>query len=296
MLAQDFDDLELVISDNASIDRTEEICTDYASKDKRIRYSRNAENIGSAPNYNRTFHLASGEYFKWLAHDDVCRRGFADRCLEAMRSAPSRVTLVYPQVDLIDDVGNVFARVPREPENISQQPCRRLAHVLRNVGYAYPLWGLIRASHLKRTRLLSAGAQNDYVLLAELALQGEFWELPDALLELRMHMNNAWGIGSQEQGNVAWFDNAKATRRSRQRLLAWTDSSLAHKKLLLPFYEDLYLRYLKGVHHAQLPPLQKLACYFTVPTVCYYRRLRDFGGRWKRKLVAAVTKQASVQS
>jgi len=46
LLAQDFSDFEIVISDNASTDRTGEICQEYASQDTRIRYHRQSENIG----------------------------------------------------------------------------------------------------------------------------------------------------------------------------------------------------------------------------------------------------------
>ena len=48
ILAQTYSDFELIISDNASNDRTEEICRDYARKDKRIRYFRNEKNLGLA--------------------------------------------------------------------------------------------------------------------------------------------------------------------------------------------------------------------------------------------------------
>ena len=58
ILAQTFEDFELVISDNASTDGTEEICRRYADKDDRIRYSRNTTNIGGMNNGNRTFRLA----------------------------------------------------------------------------------------------------------------------------------------------------------------------------------------------------------------------------------------------
>jgi glycosyltransferase involved in cell wall biosynthesis len=40
LLAQTYGDFELIISDNASTDRTEEICREYAARDSRIRYHR----------------------------------------------------------------------------------------------------------------------------------------------------------------------------------------------------------------------------------------------------------------
>ena len=70
ILAPDFDDFELIITDNASADRTEEICRAFAAKDDRVRYHRHEKNLGAAPNYNSGYELARGEYIKWCAHDD----------------------------------------------------------------------------------------------------------------------------------------------------------------------------------------------------------------------------------
>jgi len=46
IIAQSFEDLELIISSNASTDGTDEICRAYVARDKRIRYYRNETNIG----------------------------------------------------------------------------------------------------------------------------------------------------------------------------------------------------------------------------------------------------------
>ena len=58
VLDQTCEDLELIISDNASTDRTAQICNDFAARDSRVRFSRNPDNIGAARNYNRVFELA----------------------------------------------------------------------------------------------------------------------------------------------------------------------------------------------------------------------------------------------
>ena len=54
-LAQTFQDFEINVSDNASSDRTAEICRSFAERDPRIRYFRNGKNLGAIPNFNRVF-------------------------------------------------------------------------------------------------------------------------------------------------------------------------------------------------------------------------------------------------
>src|SRR3954470_1068595 len=71
LLAQTFADFELVICDNASTDDTEAICRRFAERDPRVRYHRNEQNVGAAPNFNRALALSTGQYFKWAAHDDL---------------------------------------------------------------------------------------------------------------------------------------------------------------------------------------------------------------------------------
>ena len=87
MLAQTFRDFELIISDNASTDRTREICLEYQKRDPRVRYFRNESNIGPAANFNLVFQRAHAEYFKWVAADDVCEPDF-------LRTAPRRWTRI----------------------------------------------------------------------------------------------------------------------------------------------------------------------------------------------------------
>jgi glycosyltransferase involved in cell wall biosynthesis len=49
LLGQTYEDFELVISDNASTDGTQELCRKYAARDSRIRYLRLPRNIGATP-------------------------------------------------------------------------------------------------------------------------------------------------------------------------------------------------------------------------------------------------------
>ena len=71
ILNQTFTDFELIISDNASTDRTGEIARAYAKRDERIRYYRSEKNMGAGWNVRRVYELATGKYFKQAAVDDL---------------------------------------------------------------------------------------------------------------------------------------------------------------------------------------------------------------------------------
>ena len=104
LLAQTFTDFELIISDNCSTDRTQDICRSFCDRDARIRYVRQAKNLGAVRNFNLVFHYARGEYFKWAAHDDVCAPAFLQRCVERLDANPS-VVWCYPRSDKIGPDG-----------------------------------------------------------------------------------------------------------------------------------------------------------------------------------------------
>ncbi len=70
LLAQTFKDFELIISDNASTDRSNEICRAYASLDSRILYFRQSKNFGGLKNFRFVFERSRSEFFLWLGCDD----------------------------------------------------------------------------------------------------------------------------------------------------------------------------------------------------------------------------------
>lgn len=77
-LAQTYTNIEVVVVDNASTDRTWEICQQFASRDARVRVFRNASNVGPVRNWKRCFDEASGVYGKILFSDDLMH----PQCLE----------------------------------------------------------------------------------------------------------------------------------------------------------------------------------------------------------------------
>lgn len=98
LLSQSFSDFELIISDNASTDKTGSICLEYASKDKRIRYIRQSANIGATTNFKFVFDEATSEYFMWAACDDVRSNDFIDVNINFLKDHMDYVASASPNV------------------------------------------------------------------------------------------------------------------------------------------------------------------------------------------------------
>lgn len=71
------------------MDGTESLCKDYATRDTRIKYYRNASNIGAAANFEAALRHADAEYFMWLADDDWIDPNYVDRCLKYLERGGS---------------------------------------------------------------------------------------------------------------------------------------------------------------------------------------------------------------
>ena len=189
LLAQTFADFELIVSDNASTDRTPEICREYAARDSRVQYSRQAVNRGAAWNFNRTFESARGEYFKWHAHDDVCAPTLLERCVEMLDRDRSRV-LCFARWMAIDHNGEF---VPDDAASwcpgssasangshdrncglSSESPSRRVRAILLQSVWMFEQFGLMALSTVATTGGMRGYYMSDWVFLVEMALRGGF--------------------------------------------------------------------------------------------------------------------------
>ncbi|MEM7237093.1 MAG: glycosyltransferase family 2 protein, partial [Pseudomonadota bacterium] len=217
-LEQDYDDFELIISDNSSTDRTAEICRHFAEADPRVRYIRRPENVGAAPNYNGLLPIAKGRYFKWSAHDDNLLPGFLTACVSALEDDPD-VMLAYPLTSVIDGSGHAIGDFHDDLGLPEPDPHQRLvAYLKRNFmrrrGLCNPIFGVMRTAELARTRLIQDFIASDLILLAHLALLGKFAEIPEVLFERRVHAGISTAAQVSHADRRAWFNpSAKSVSR-----------------------------------------------------------------------------------
>lgn len=84
VLSSGYENIEVLIVDDASTDNTFAIAQSYAAKDKRIKLYVNEKNIGQFANRNKAANLAKGEYIKYVDSDDIVFPGTIDYMVEAM--------------------------------------------------------------------------------------------------------------------------------------------------------------------------------------------------------------------
>jgi glycosyltransferase involved in cell wall biosynthesis len=224
-LDQTFTDFEVIVCDNASTDRTQEICEEFARKDSRIRYFRQEINIGAKANFNRVFEYSRGEYFKWVAADDGCGSRYLELTVAALDQNPIAV-LAHTLSQMIDSKGNLVTPddvergisfdegfpVYLQPADRSRcleaaLPHRRFQEVLLGAFWCFEIFALIR----REATLLAYPKQpyygSDKVMLAQLSLLGQFVEVPTVQFFRRAHHGNSTNLNIKDREN--WSHSPK---------------------------------------------------------------------------------------
>lgn len=198
LLAQTFQDFELIISDNASTDATFAICERYARSDSRIRLFKNDQNIGANRNYCAVLQQGRADYFKWAASNDLCAPTFIEKCVIALENEPTAV-LACPQTALFDVDPSDAKPYDRDVLLTADEGNARYVDLFHMMGLNNAFNGVIRRRALVRAAPLGNFQQADIVLMAELALMGKFLVIPELLFFRRMSPDSATKLKSAKE-------------------------------------------------------------------------------------------------
>jgi glycosyltransferase involved in cell wall biosynthesis len=291
ILTQNFKDFELVICDNASKDGTEKICRDRAALDSRIKYHRNAKNLGLAENFNRVFALCRGKYFKWAAYDDLIAPDFLAKCVEILERDPS-VVLCHSQTQIIDDRTEVLQNYKIKLDTSSPEPQERFQALL-NYHISVQCFGVVRVSALKKTRLMGKYSYADEILLLRLALLGRFYEIPEYLFFYRKHPQQSLSLFVPEPLIFANSNSQQPIELlpDHHAYSLWFDPKKANK-IFFPHWRIMG-ECLRTVWEARLNMSGKLACYLSLlkhwrgaelllikDLLVAYKQIKQLGANW----------------
>ena len=106
ILSQDYKNIEIIVSDNASDDNTQSIMSNIVSKDSRVLYYRNEENIGINKNYNFALSKATGEFIHVFSDDDIMLPECLSVKMNIFKQYP-KVGLIHSDIDRINSAGEI---------------------------------------------------------------------------------------------------------------------------------------------------------------------------------------------
>jgi glycosyltransferase involved in cell wall biosynthesis len=187
VLNQTFRNFELLVVDNCSTDGTDRVVEQFARREPRLRYFRNACNLGICRNFNRALEVASGDYVKILCADDW----LAPRALEKSVAALSRhveAALVTTGRVLVSESGEQmgFESYCREPQVTG-------GHAVINRCFFGTNYVGEPSAVLFRRHLASRGFDEHFPQIMDMEMwfhlleQGALACVPEPLTMIRMH-------------------------------------------------------------------------------------------------------------
>jgi glycosyltransferase involved in cell wall biosynthesis len=232
ILGQDFPDIELIVSDNASTDGTWAILQEYAARDPRVVMLRQPQNIGANGNYTAVFRAARGRYFKWSSSNDWCAPQLVSRCVAYLEAHPDTV-LVAPRTKLFHDDPDKAVDYDGDRPFENANPLQRFIDVTSKLKLNNVMNGLVRTDALRRTRLIEHYLGADVVLIGHLALLGKIALLDERLFGRRMDQETATPMMDDEAirrhhyPHKTWRSLFPALRRTQGLLRAIPSTDLA---------------------------------------------------------------------
>jgi glycosyltransferase involved in cell wall biosynthesis len=216
ILEQTFKDFELIISDNCSTDKTQEICREYAIKDSRVKYIIQSENIGVALNFEFVLNAAQAKYFIWAASDDF----WSNNWLELLHSSVSQYpyTAAFGEIVVVNQFSQTINHIALEQKYnfVGAKHLRRVKFFLypESMGKANVIYGMYSTEVLRKINILSY--IYDYILIFDLLNNIEIKSVQNTTLYKRLHDE---AIGNQPEKINSYLNVLKIFLPMRLSLL-----------------------------------------------------------------------------
>ena len=196
VLEQSFANIELIISDNASTDKTPIICEEYSKKDKRISYIRQKKNMGIIWNLNFVLQKGKFDYFVWAAVDDIWKQDFLKKNMKILLDNKNCVcsfnkTEFYgsndPKVDVIDNAfRNFMTKLKfslRQLDNISLSgKYENKVRLCLKKSKMHPFYGVYRTDKLRKSFVSDTFFGVDHATILNILRHGDLHVIDEVLM------------------------------------------------------------------------------------------------------------------
>ncbi len=184
---QDYLNIEIVISDNASTDNTQSICEEYVAKYPQIKYYRQPINQGMIANFNASLELAQGEFFCWLSHDDFLAPTYISKCMNILNNYPQAIACCS-EINFVNYDGTNregWTKAYTNFDALNKDVVARVHELISKVGW-YALYSVFRIDLLKGMSKCQNRYPDDVMLMLEWLLSGEIAKVPEYLYNYRV--------------------------------------------------------------------------------------------------------------
>jgi len=144
-LAQDYTNLQIIVSDNASTDNTLAVLATF--RDPRLQVLKQAQNLGMVPNWNACLNAAAGIFFLLLSDDDCLTPcGITALMGAAQRSNPA-AACVFGGAAVVNTNGSILFHSPESPSELTA--VEAIAQFFNGKIKIYPCSTLLSTSQLR---------------------------------------------------------------------------------------------------------------------------------------------------
>ena len=238
-VSQSYENIEILISDNASTDKTFDIIKAYAIKDPRIHIYSKKEKIGILENFRSVMECARGEYFMWAADDDQWLPDFVKAMVGELQNH-HEAGIAMSAVNLINEEGQAIKTVRFEGRH--NPNIKSYFQMMRGVTsfkkYNFYIYGLFRTSILRKVISLFPDVPGlDRLFICQLSL-GVRLRYVDHVLHLRTVHHRASHIRLPNER----FNVMKRDRWADFKVLS-TLFRILSQSPIIPWYRKLYIPY-----------------------------------------------------
>lgn len=233
LMMQDYPNLQIIVSDNASTDGTLEICQALAMQDNRVRIISKKYNEGAVANFRTVLEAAEGEFFMWAAADDYWYPQFVSRLLPILQN-DAKVGVAMCAVDRRFPDGTPFDLI----RFIGAMSLNGLGHfqllnrILAGGKYNLFIYGLFRTPLLRSAmRHFPVVLGGDRQFICQIALATRFGYLDQVLLT-RTHQPTH---SDSYMATMAKRGTLRQQLASFTRMILKSDIIPARRKTILPY-------------------------------------------------------------
>jgi glycosyltransferase involved in cell wall biosynthesis len=202
ILDQTFSNYEIIISDNASTDKTSIICNKFAKNEPKIRYIRQEKNIGVWGNFNFVLKEAKGDYFLWSSVDDMMLPTYLEKILDVI-SSNKNISCCFTKIKLYGECDNLkkelkFSLIEQIKKKFTQLTLngelgaysakgpykKRVNTYFKNMSNNQIFYGMYRTEQIKKSFVKKSFLWYDAATILNILKYGELYVVDEVLLRI----------------------------------------------------------------------------------------------------------------